>query len=133
VSEQRRCRVSSSAGELELAGPPDALRALGALLRRHESSVEVAVTGGSVAQEVTSGPLLVSLRDGSALHFSGARDLLDIVWHALDGVAEAAESAEDRHVNRHQHIEYYPEDEYRSPHSTPLTIVADWPDEPALR
>lgn len=48
-----------------------------------------------MAQEVTTGPLLVSLRGGATLHFSGGRELLAIVWDALDGVAEQAETAED--------------------------------------
>jgi hypothetical protein len=34
-------------------------------------------------------------------------------------------------VNRHQHIEHRPGDEYPAPGSAPLVIVADWPDEPA--
>ena len=130
VSDHRRCRLSASGGELELAGPPSALRALGGLLRRHAEPFEVAIIGGTIAQEVTGGPLLVGLQDATTLHLSGGRQYLDIIWDALDGAADQAEAADDRGVNRHQHIEYLPGDEYRSPDSIPLAIVADWPDEP---
>jgi len=106
------------------------LRVLGEILRRHAEPLNVAITGGFVAQEVSSGPLLVSLRDATTLHLSGGREFLDILWDALDDVAEQAMTAEDRIVNRHQHIEYFPGDEYRSPNSVPLTIVADWPEQP---
>lgn len=91
------------------------------------------ITGGVVAQEETVGPLLVSLEGEATLHFAGGRQYLDIIWDAVDGVAEQAEQAEtadDRAVHWHQHIEYLPEDEYRSPNSVPLIIVADWPDGP---
>ena len=130
VSDPRRCRLSVSGGELELAGPPSAVRALGGLLRRHGEPFEVAIIGGTIAQDVTSGPLFVGLQDATTLHLSGGRQYLDIIWDALDGVADQAEAADDRGVNRHQHIEYLPGDEYRSPDSMPLAIVADWPDEP---
>jgi hypothetical protein len=130
MDDHRRCRLSVSDGELELAGPPAALRALGRLLRQHPVPFEVAITGGVVSQEATAGPLLVSLQGGTTLQFSGGRAYLDIVWDALDGVAEQAETADDRTVNRHQHIEYLPGDDYRSPDSAPLVIVADWPDAP---
>lgn len=88
------------------------------------------IAGGSVAQEVGSGPLLVTLRDKTTLHVYGSPAHLDIIWDALDDVADDAETAEHRHVKRHQHIEYYPGDKYRSPDSMPLVIMADWPDEP---
>ena len=75
------------------------------------------------------GPLTVSLRGADTLHLAGGHQYLDIVWDALDGVAEQAEGAGDRGVNRHQHIEYLPpDDEFRSPASVPLIIVSDWPD-----
>lgn len=85
------------------------------------------ITGGVVGQEATAGPLLVSVQGGTTLHLSGGREYLDIIWAALDG-AEQAETADDRTINRHQHIEYLPGDDYRSPDSVPLVIVADWPD-----
>jgi hypothetical protein len=129
MSDYRLCRLSVSDGELELAGPPAALRALGRRLRRHADPLEVVISGGSVVQEVTGGPLLVSLRDATTLHVSGAHEYLDILWDALDGVAHLSETADDRGVNRHQHIEHFPGDEHRSPDSIPLVIVADWPDE----
>lgn len=128
MDEVRRCRLSVDNGELQLAGPPSALRALSQYLRRPAETWNVAVTDGSVSQEVSSGPLLVSLRGTTALHFSGGRQFLDIVWDALDGVAEQAMTTDDRSINRHQHIEYFPGDEYRSPDSIPLVIVADWPE-----
>lgn len=130
MDDHQSCRLSVSDGELELAGPPAALRALGRLLRQHAGHFEVAITGGVVAQERTTGPLLVSLQGETTLHFSGGREYLDIIWDALDGVAEQAETADDRAVHRHQHIEYLPGDDYRSPGSVPLVIVADWPDVP---
>jgi hypothetical protein len=107
MSDVRLCRLAISGGELELSGPPSALRVLGEFLRRHAEPLNVAITGGLVAQEVSGGPLLVSLRDATTLHPSGGREFLDIVWDALDGVAEQAMTAEDRIVNRHQHIEYF--------------------------
>jgi hypothetical protein len=130
MHDHQGCRLSVDGGELELAGPPAALRALAWHLRRHGEPLEIAIAGGSVAQEITSGPLLVGLRGASTLHFSGGRDSLDIIWDALDGVAEQAMTAKDRHINRHQHIEYFPDDEHRSPNSVPLVIVADWPEPP---
>lgn len=128
MDDHRLCRVSVSGGEVELAGPPAALRALGRLLRQHAEPIEVAITGGVIAQEETAGPLLVSLQDEAKLRFSGGRQYLGFVWDALDGVAEQAENADDRAVNRHQHIEYFPGDNYRSSKCIPLVIVADWPD-----
>ncbi|TDC83062.1 hypothetical protein E1193_09805 [Micromonospora sp. KC606] len=132
MSDLRRCRLAIGDGELELAGSPSALRALGDRLRQDAEPLEVAITGGFVVQEISSGPLLVSLRDTTTLHFSGDREFLDIVWDALDGVAEQAVTAEDRSIKRHQHIEYFPGDEYRSPNSVPLVIVADWPQLPTM-
>lgn len=88
----------------------------------------MAVTDGAVSQEATAGPLLVSLQGGTTVHFSGGREYLDIIWDALDGVAEQAETADDRTVHRHQHIEYLPGDDFRSPDSVPLVIVSDWPE-----
>ncbi|MET8909592.1 hypothetical protein [Micromonospora sp. NPDC004551] len=130
MDDHRRCRLSVDDGELELAGPPAALRALGRLLRQHPEAFPVPITGGVVSQEATTGPLLVRMQDGTTLHFSGGREYLDIIWDALDGVAQQAETADDRAVNRHQHLEYLPGDHYRSPDSVPLVIVADWPDTP---
>ncbi|MCP2323349.1 hypothetical protein HDA40_001856 [Hamadaea flava] len=130
MDHHRRCRLSADDGEVELAGPPAALRALARLLRQHPEPIEVAITGGVVCQEATAGPLLVRLQAGTTLHFSGGREYLDIIWDALDGVAEQTETADDQTVNRHQHIEYLPGDHYRSPDSVPLVIVADWPDAP---
>ncbi|MFF4893415.1 Imm32 family immunity protein [Micromonospora chersina] len=130
MEDHRRCRLSVDDSELELAGPPAGLRALGQLLRHHAEPFEVAITGGVVSQEATAGALLVSLLGGTKLHFSGAREYLDIIWDALDGVTEQAETADDRTINRHQHIEYLQGDDYRSPDSVPLVIVADWPDAP---
>lgn len=131
MSDQGLCRLSISEGELELAGPPAALRALAQLLRHCAEPVELAITGGTVAQTVTSGPLLVVLEGTNTLRFSGGHEYLEIIWDALDGVAEQAETAGERGANRHQHIEHLPGDEYRSSDSAPLVIVADWPDEPA--
>jgi hypothetical protein len=129
VDDLRLCRLTVTDGEIELAGPPAGLRALGWFLRQSAPGrVEVEIVGGVVVQEQTTGPLIVSLRDVATLHFSGGHQYLDIVWHALDGVAEQAETAEDHGVNRHQHIEYFPGHEYRSPECAPLVIVADWPD-----
>lgn len=130
MDDVRRCRLSIAGEELELAGPPSGLRALSRHLRRHAESPTVTIAGGSVTQEVSAGPLLVSLRGATTLHFSGSRDALHIIWQALDGVADEAMTAEDQRVNRHQHIEHFPGDEYRSPDSIPLVIVADWPEPP---
>lgn len=129
MTDHRHCRFSASDGVLELAGPPAALRSLSRLLRQHAEPCEVPITGGSVAQQVTSGPLRVSLRDMTTLHLGGSLAHLDIIWDALDDVAEDAETTEKGRVNRHQHIEYYPGDTYRSPDSMPLIIMADWPAE----
>ncbi|MGY0004669.1 Imm32 family immunity protein [Micromonospora sp. I033] len=128
MNDHRLCRLSTSGGELELAGPPAALRALALLLRKPQERVEAQVSGGVVVQERTEGPLTVSLRGDDTLHLAGGHRYLGIAWDAFDGVAEQAESAEDRGVRRHQHIEYLaPDDEYRSPRSVPLIIVSDWP------
>jgi hypothetical protein len=71
---------------------------------------------------------MVQQQDGPVLRLSGDDAHLDIVWSALEGVAEAAEIATDRLVNRHAHIEYFPGDVYRSPDSQPLIVTADWPE-----
>lgn len=76
-------------GDLELANPPAALRALGWSLRQHSERVEVAFAGGVVVKEETVGPLTVSLRGEATLRFSGGSQCLGIVWDALDGVTEA--------------------------------------------
>lgn len=128
MDDHRHCRLSVSGGELELAGPPAALRALGRLLGDHAEPSRAAITGGFVGQESTTGPLLVTLQSGTTLLFRGGREYLDIIWDALDGVAEQAETAKDRKVNRHQHIEYLPGSDHLSPDSVSLVIVADWPD-----
>ncbi|SNY68681.1 hypothetical protein SAMN05421748_133112 [Paractinoplanes atraurantiacus] len=118
---------------MELAGSPEALRALSELLRRSAERVEVPITGGIVVQEVTGGPLLVSLRNATTVAFSGGRDHLDIIWDSLEGVAEQSETADERGVNRHDHIEYLPGDGHLSPESMPLVIVADWPGDGSAR
>jgi hypothetical protein len=97
MSDHQLCRLSVSDGELELAGPPAALRALGRQLRQYGAQpLDVAISGGSVVQEVTCGPLLVSLPDAITLHVSGGHEYLDILWEALDGVAHLSETADDR-------------------------------------
>jgi hypothetical protein len=129
MSPHRPCRLSTAGGELELAGPPAALHALARLLRETQGRVEVRISGGAVVQEQTEGPLTVSLHGADTLHLAGGPQYLDIIWDALDVVAEEAEEAEHRGVNRHQHIEYLPpNDRYRSPASVPLVILSDWPD-----
>ncbi|WP_204038279.1 Imm32 family immunity protein [Micromonospora qiuiae] len=115
MDDHRLCRLSVSDGEVELAGPPAALRTLARLLREHADPVEATITGGTVVQTETVGPLLVSLDGEATLHLSGDRECLGIVWDALDGVAEQAETADDRAVHRHQHIEHLPGDGYRAP------------------
>jgi hypothetical protein len=130
MDDHRLCRLSVDGTEVELAGPPAALRALGRLLRRGGEPTEVPVTGGVVFQEVTSGPLLVTVDGVPTLRVSGGPQYLAILWNALDGVAEQAETADDRAIHRHQHIEYFPGDVYRSPDCVPLIVTADWPDAP---
>lgn len=83
-----------------------------------------------MTQEVTGGPLFVGLQGETTLCLSGGREYLAIFWDALDGVADQAETADDRVINRHQHIEYVDGDEFQSPRSIPMVIVADWPEEP---
>jgi hypothetical protein len=90
VNDPGQCRLSARAGETELAGPPDALRALAELLRGSSEPVSVSIVDGFVAQDITSGPLLVGMHRGATLHFSGGRDSLDIIWDALQGVAASA-------------------------------------------
>jgi hypothetical protein len=130
MSDHTGCRLVVRGEKVELAGPPAALRVLAELLRRHEGPFEVAITDGTVAQEVTEGLLLVRLQSGTRLRFCGSTENVSSIWDALDGVADQAETAVDRGVNRHAHIETLPDDEYRSPDSVPFVITADWPDSP---
>lgn len=117
-----------SGGELELAGPPDALRALARLLRDAPKVCRLKIRNGLVVQVKGESVLMVQRQDGPVLRLSGDDAHLDIVWSALEGVAEAADIATGRHVNRHQHIEHFPGDVYRSPDSQPLIVTADWPE-----
>jgi hypothetical protein len=57
MNDHRLCRLSTSDGELELAGPPAALRALALLLREPQERVEAHISGGVVVQERTEGQL----------------------------------------------------------------------------
>lgn len=127
VDDHLRCRLNISGGELELAGSPDELRALARLLRDAPDVCRLTIRNGLVLQVKSEGVLTVRQQEGPVLRLSGDDTHLDIVWSALEGVAEAADIATDHQVKRHQHIEHFPGDVYRSPHSQPLIVTADWP------
>jgi hypothetical protein len=115
--------------EVLLAGPPGALRRLSSRLRASPvAEVALSDDGMILRQFVTSGGLRVAV-DGVALVLTGGPAALDLVWSALDGLADEAETADPQGVQRHVHIEYLgPGDEkYRSPDSMPLVISSDWP------
>lgn len=128
MDDHLRCRLETSGGEIELAGPPAALRALARLLRDAPKVCRLKIRNGLVVQVKGEGALLVQQQDGPILRLSGDDARLEIVWSALEGVAEAADIATDRTVSRHAHIEYFPGDDYRSPDSEPLIVIADWPE-----
>ena len=93
MGEHLRCRLETSGGELELAGPPDALRALARLLRDAPKVRRLKIRNGLVVQVKGESVLMVQLQDGPILRLSGDDAHLEIVWSALEGVAEAAEIA----------------------------------------
>ncbi|WP_432988812.1 hypothetical protein [Dactylosporangium sp. CA-233914] len=80
---------------LDLIGPPAALRALATSLREAGAAVEVPIRNGAVAQERTEGPLAIELRGAPpTLHLTGADDALKEFWTALEAVAAETETAE---------------------------------------
>jgi hypothetical protein len=115
--------------EALLEGPPGALRRLSSRLRASPmAEVALGDDGLILRQFVTSGGLRVAV-DGVVLVLSGRPAALDLVWSALDDLADEAEAADPQGVQRHVHIEYLGpgDDEYRSPDSVPLVISSDWP------
>ena len=134
VSEARAVpdlRFEWDGAEALLDGSPVALRRLAQLLRAAQGSdIEVKLGRGSalLCQITTGGPLRISVHDHT-MEVSGSPDRLDILWTALEGVADESDAVRRAPVRRHVHIEYLGagDEVYRAADSVPLVIGADWP------
>ncbi|WP_430782354.1 Imm32 family immunity protein [Actinoplanes sp. G11-F43] len=124
VHDAHLCRLSIWDTERQIAGPPHALRALATHLRT--GTAPIAITGGTIDQQITDGPLLIRAHGTDHLRVSGHPDHLRLLWDALTGTADDADTTPPAGVNRHTHIEYYG-DPWTSPDTEPLAVVADWP------
>lgn len=86
------------------------------------------MVNGSLTQRRTDNALLNVSVVGRQLVIEGNLNALGIIYDSLTGVAGEAESAVDRAVGHHAHVEYLGEDDqWRSPDSFSLVVGADWP------
>jgi hypothetical protein len=92
MDDQRYCRLRVHGNDLDLAGPPAALRALAELLRTAGPAIEIPIRNAAVTQHRADGPLSIELRGSPTLHLRGTADELSAVWSALDAVATETES-----------------------------------------
>ncbi|WP_238011136.1 hypothetical protein KZZ52_22440 [Dactylosporangium sp. AC04546] len=116
MTNEHRCRLRYHGDDLDLAGSPEALRALAKALRA--TSAEAPLTNGTLVQTLTDAPLTVTLDPGPALHVTGSPSELEPFWSALESTAAESETAEDRSgAEPHRHV-------------GPLVVTADWPFDP---
>jgi hypothetical protein len=104
MDDQRLCRLRVHGDDLDLAGPPAALRALAATLRGAGDAVEVAIRNGAVVQHRAGGPLAIELRGAPTLHLRGDDAGLAAVWTALETVAAETETAAGDEAAPHRHV-----------------------------
>jgi hypothetical protein len=126
----RGCRLTVEGGLAMLDGSPTELRRLAEALEAAPDEFTFPMATGSLTQLRTDDALLrVGVVDDS-LTVEGNEHALGILYNSLTSLADIAESAEDRTIRRHVHIEYLGEsDQWRSPDSYPLVVGADWPSE----
>src|SRR4051794_34707237 len=103
MDDQRYCRLRVIGENLDLAGSPDALRALAVLLRDAGPDIEVPIRNGAVVQVRGDGPLVIELRGAPTLYLTGGDEALKEVWVALDAVA--AEAPVPGQAAPHRHVE----------------------------
>jgi hypothetical protein len=101
MTDRLDCRLRMHGDDLDLAGPPAALRALASTLREGGPALEVAIRNGLVVQERAEAPLSITLRGGPTLHLRGDDAGLARVWAALEAVAADTESTDDPAPHRH--------------------------------
>ncbi|MET7420215.1 hypothetical protein [Dactylosporangium sp. NPDC005555] len=106
MDDQLACRLRVAGDVFDLAGPPAALRDLGARLRAAGDVFEQRILNGTLVQLRAGGPVRVALRGGPALEVSGSAEALAALWDALDVVAEEAEADPDADGPApHRHVE----------------------------
>jgi hypothetical protein len=111
-----------------LDGSTTDLRHLVSLLEVGSQEITVSLTTGAVTRKRTASPLLRVSAEADRLTVEGDDGALGRFYTAVMGVADDAESAEDRAIRRHAHIEYLGDDDrWRSADSFPLVVGADWP------
>ena len=124
------CRLTYGESETLLDGSPADLRRLESDLASAPDEFTIPMVNGSMTQRRTDNSLLKVSVIGRELIIEGNLNALGMIYDSLIGVAGEAESAVDRAVGRHAHIEYLGEDDqWRSPDTFPLVIGADWPTE----
>jgi len=124
------CRLTYGESETLLDGSPADLRRLESDLASAPDEFTIPMVNGSMTQRRTDNSLLKVSVIGRELIIEGNWNALGMIYDSLTGVASEAESAVDRTVGRHAHIEYLGEDDqWRSPDTFPLVIGADWPTE----
>jgi hypothetical protein len=122
------CRLRIDAGLAMLDGTPAQLRQLANALDAGPNVLTISMAMGSLTQVRTDDALLKVTVDDGTLTVEGDMGALGIFYNSLTTVSDDAESAEDRTIRRHAHVEYLGEgDQWRSPDSFPLVVGADWP------
>lgn len=109
-------------------GSPIGLRNFARLLEADADEIKVVMGTSTILRKRSENPLLrVSLK-GDCLTVEGDNHALGGFCQTIMGVADDAESAKDRTIKRHAHIEYLGDgDRWRASDSFPLLITADWP------
>jgi hypothetical protein len=105
------CRLTYGESEVLLDGSPAALRRLEHDLASAPDEVTIPIDNWSLIQRRTDNPLLKVSLNGREVIFEGNLNALGLIYDSLTGVADEAESAVDRAVGPHAHIEYLGEDD----------------------
>ena len=127
------CRLTVSRLDVEVVGSVPALRDLAEAFGAEDDEVMIELADGSgtiVRRRNESSLLKVSVAAGPSLVIEGSQRAIDLIIDVIEGVSEEAATVKRDTVQRHAHVEWLGQDDrWRDPATTPLVVVATWPDD----